>query len=276
MSTTKLSSLSSPKSPPIEQRASQMVEKKWTKSTMEEFLLRHRTNLRKQRRDIQRRYRKKQENRLITLGKETKQLRAEIESLKGQKHAIELSIPTKDTVWNVVVEYFRVFRHGLPSIDPTSTYDTESSVQMDFIKSSMTENIMFNWQRGVDALLQSWSKVTLWFQDVEVTLTGIKKCGLRSVDATTETSVTITEKTLRYAFPHLCKGKMSPIVLKLLNQRIIMPGETRFEWDIAFGRVIAVTAQSDMLMSILTLLGNLEDVSRVFERSLVSPSFQLC
>ncbi|OWY99147.1 hypothetical protein PHMEG_00029907 [Phytophthora megakarya] len=245
---------------------------------MGEFLLCHLVNQRKQRqqrRDIQRRFRKRQKNRVVNLDKETEQLREEIELLKYPKHVIELSIPTNDTVWNVVVEYFRVFRHGLPSITPTSIYDTNSSVQLDFVRTSMTGNFVFNSQLGVNALLQSWSKLTLWFQDVEVTLKGITKCGIRSVDAATETSVTITEKTLRYAFPHMCEGKMSPAVLKLVNQRITMPGVTRFEWDVAFGRVIAVTAQSDMLMPILILLGSLRDVSRMFESSLVSPSFQL-
>lgn len=54
-----------------------------------------------------------------------------------------------------------------------------------------------------------------------------------------------------------------------------MHGSTRFEWDGVYGDVTHVVAQSDMLTPLLHLLGNLEDVSRVFEGALISPDFQL-
>lgn len=132
---------------------------------------------------------------------------------------------------------------------------------------------------ALSTLLQSWSCLTLWFQDVEVDLEDMNKGAAGSLNAKMKTSLTITERTFCNVFPHLCgsgtNAKMSPLAQKLLNQRITTSGSTCFEWDTAYGRVTSLTAHSDMLTPMMALLGGLEDVSRVFEKALISPAFQL-
>ncbi|ETP37234.1 hypothetical protein F442_14949 [Phytophthora nicotianae P10297] len=53
-----------------------------------------------------------------------------------------------------------------------------------------------------------------------------------------------------------------------------MLGSIRFEWDAINGQVTSVSTESDMLTPMLHLLGNLEDVSRVFADALLSLDFQ--
>ncbi|KAG1689954.1 hypothetical protein DVH05_028349 [Phytophthora capsici] len=123
---------------------------------------------------------------------------------------------------------------------------------------------------GLEVLIRSWK----WFQDVEIELEELKKAGENSLVARTTTSVTITVITLRNAFPHLsCDGDRE-IVEKLLNQRLVMRGAMRFEWDVAYCRATIVMTQSDLLTPMLRLLGGLKTTSYVFEKAFISPDFQ--
>ncbi|KAG6614078.1 uncharacterized protein IUM83_09997 [Phytophthora cinnamomi] len=136
----------------------------------------------------------------------------------------------------------------------------------------MTSDVVFNSGRGPGAMAKSWKCLSLWFKDVEFELEGLQKGLKGSLVATTTTSVTITERTLRNVFPHLsCDSSLG---MKLAEQRVVMRGSLRFEWDSALGRICCVMAQSDMMTPMLQLLGSLDDVSKVFERSLISPDFQ--
>ncbi|KAG3143633.1 hypothetical protein PC128_g24546 [Phytophthora cactorum] len=62
----------------------------------------------------------------------------------------------------------------------------------------------------------------------------------------------------------------SPLADKLLGQRIVARGSTRFDWGTGDDRVTSIISESDMLTPMLLILGNLEDVSKVFEKSLIS------
>ncbi|ETK86349.1 hypothetical protein F441_14958 [Phytophthora nicotianae CJ01A1] len=99
-----------------------------------------------------------------------------------------------------------------------------------------------------------------------------------SVVAVTTTSITITEETLRHAFPHLIDtgtGSSSfALVHLLLDERLVLHGSTYFEWDPVYGRVTRVVSQADMITPVLMLLGSLEDVSRVFENALLQPALK--
>ncbi|KAG3224731.1 hypothetical protein JG687_00008512 [Phytophthora cactorum] len=50
-----------------------------------------------------------------------------------------------------------------------------------------------------------------------------------------------------------------------------MHGSVLFEWDPDIDRVVRMQSQSDMLTRMLSLLGNVVDVSRVFEGALLTP-----
>ncbi|KAF1778493.1 hypothetical protein GQ600_22542 [Phytophthora cactorum] len=55
------------------------------------------------------------------------------------------------------------------------------------------------------------------------------------------------------------------------NALLVMHGSVLFEWDPDIDRVVRMQSQSDMLTRMLSLLGNVVDVSRVFEGALLTP-----
>ncbi|ETP24065.1 hypothetical protein F441_02891, partial [Phytophthora nicotianae CJ01A1] len=67
---------------------------------------------RTQRRAAQQRYRKMINDRTDTLAVDTQRLKEEIKQLELQHKLLHSRIPSEATPWNVVVEYFRLFRYG--------------------------------------------------------------------------------------------------------------------------------------------------------------------
>ncbi|OWZ09890.1 hypothetical protein PHMEG_00017334 [Phytophthora megakarya] len=176
---------------------------------------------------------------------------------------VSATIPAADGMWDTVMGYFRVIRHRLPL----------SSDLPHFVSKAMSSNVVYNSEYGIEAMIRSWYFLQ-WFGDVSEELINLSKTTKYSMIATTKISVTITNKTLAYVFPHLRRDEDCSLRRKLLGQRIVMRGSSCFEWGEGHERVTSVIAQSDMLTPMLHLLGNWEDVSWVFERAIISPDFQ--
>ncbi|OWY99302.1 hypothetical protein PHMEG_00029713 [Phytophthora megakarya] len=198
------------------------------------------------------------------------------------RRSLIAAIPPKENVWSIALEYFRIFHYGLPATSQFMTYSTmEPCAQLDFVQNSMAPDVVFNGERGPEAVIKSWGCLSHWFKDISVDLDRLTKGPAGSVIASTVTTVTITEQTLRQVFPRLwmLDGRggclVSTLVNKLRGQRLVMRGSTHFEWDGGYGRVICVRTMADMLTPLLELLGNVEDVARVFNEALITPEFQL-
>ncbi|GMF27633.1 unnamed protein product [Phytophthora lilii] len=254
-------------------------EAKPTHEAMAELVLAEKLRLRELRRVRQIRYRKKKENYMHSLEEETAQLRDEIEQLEQRRRSVLAAIPAKESAWSVAVEYFRLFRFGVASCQSSSSSsETESSVQLDFLRASMAQDVLFNTDSGVDAMMKTWNCISSWFAHIETELERLDKDACGFLVATTTTSVTISEHTLRHAFPRLYSsdgGVLSELASKLLGQTLVMRGWVRIEWDGAYCRVASVISQSDMVTPMLRLLGSLEDVSRVFDGASITPDFQV-
>ncbi|GMF12503.1 unnamed protein product [Phytophthora lilii] len=252
-------------------------------STVAELLLLGKEIERVQRRDCQRRYRQKQENRLTSLEKVNRELCEEIDRLEQRRRTICAGIPATWTVWNVAVEYFRLFRFGfqsVASVSPTAERGMRASAQLRFLRDAMVLDVNFNGEYGVDTVIHSWKRVSLSFGDVDVELEHLAKNAQGWVTAKTKTRVTITEQTMCTVFPHLrAKTDSSSVDYlvvgdKLLGQRLVLHGSTRFEFNGGSDRVTRVVSELDVLTPVLKILGNLVDVARVFERSSITPAFQ--
>ncbi|GMF40971.1 unnamed protein product [Phytophthora fragariaefolia] len=216
---------------------------------------------------------KKEHEHMINLEKETRQLREEIMIFEQQRRAISAVLPARQNGWDVALEYFQQFRFGLQARGRSSA-NKPTVAQLELLRTAMVPGVVFNSGQGVEAMLRSWKCLSLWFQDVELELEGLDRGAAGSLVAITRTSITITERTLRNVFPHLCSNSSyRRLADRLLGQRIVMRGLTRFEWDGSCGRFTSVMAHSDLLTPILQLLGNVEDVSLVFVRSIISPDF---
>ncbi|KAE9175534.1 hypothetical protein PF005_g25359 [Phytophthora fragariae] len=222
------------------------------------------------RREKQVQYKKECEQ-MESLEKETRQLRDEITRFEHKRLAISEALPAQQNGWDVALEYFKYFQFGLQSRGRSSAIKP-TNAQLELLRTAMVPDVVFNSGQGVEAMMRSWKCLSQWFQDVELELEGLDRGAAGSLVAVTRTGVTITERTLRNVFPRLCSDRR--LADRLLGQRIVMRGLTRFEWDGACGRFTSVMAHSDMLTPMLRLLGSVEDVSLVFERSIISPDFQ--
>ncbi|ETI39272.1 hypothetical protein F443_15135 [Phytophthora nicotianae P1569] len=214
------------------------------------------------------------DDRISHLKKQTLKLREEIDKVEYRRREIS-ALPARHNGWDVAVEYFKLFRYGLQSRG-RSTIIKHSDEQLAFLRKTMSPNVVLNTGQGHDAMLRSWKCISLWFKDVEVKVEGLDRSAAGSLEAITETSVTVTERTLRNVFPHLISrnGTNCELAEQLLGRRIVMRGLTRFEWDSASRCFTSVIAHSDLLTPMLHLLGNVEDVAQVFQRSSVTPDFQ--
>ncbi|OWY92010.1 hypothetical protein PHMEG_00039155 [Phytophthora megakarya] len=95
-----------------------------------------------------------------------------------------------------------------------------------------------------------------------------------SVVAHTTTTLTFTERTLHNVFTRLFNTRSEWLLTKLLDQRIVVHGSTRFCWNGSCGRITSISTHADLLTPMLHLVENLEDVSRMFEKAYVTPDFQ--
>ncbi|EGZ18073.1 hypothetical protein PHYSODRAFT_504287 [Phytophthora sojae] len=241
----------------------------------------------------QARYRKRQRKHAEDLDNSIQELKEETQKLETKRQTILRCAPTNESVWMVATEYFRLFRQGymapmkVPDMFSSScisgTNDShdmsrlkQAHAQLDFFRATMTPDVTDGPVCGPDAILKHWKLLSLYHGDVQVQLKRLQQDGdSGSVVATTKVSLTITENSLRYIYPHLSKadaeGGSESLAKKMLNERLVMCGSVRFDWDDRSGRVVRLETKIDMMSAMLKLLGNLEDMARVFEKAAITP-----
>ncbi|ETM40372.1 hypothetical protein L914_13666 [Phytophthora nicotianae] len=248
--------------------------RKRRKVTPEE-LLRRKIRRREVCRVNQQRYMNKQRQLLADLEDDICKLQEDIKGLELQHHSVTVGIPTQQTVWSVAAEYFRLFRHGFRS--PPEALD---AFALKFLMVSMAPDVTNGFECGPQALLRNWKLFSLCFEDVYVQVGRLETGALfDSLIASTTTSITISSNTLRQAFPHLNSdghggvrgGAWCPLAVKLLGRHLVVQGSVSFDWDTQTDRVVKVVTLLDLVTPMLRLFGSLEDVSRVFERALITP-----
>ncbi|KAG4242618.1 hypothetical protein PC116_g9469 [Phytophthora cactorum] len=122
---------------------------------------------------------------------------------------------------------------------------------LSFLRKSITSDVMDGPMRGPEVVLTYWRLFSLSFDDICVETERLdKRVESNTLVVTTATSVTISKDTLRLVFPHLDSNKKGLLELRYGSER---------------------RSQSDMLTRMLSLLGNVVDVSRVFEGALLTP-----
>ncbi|ETK95267.1 hypothetical protein F441_01827 [Phytophthora nicotianae CJ01A1] len=241
----------------------------------------------------QARYRKRQRQHAENLDESIRTLQEEIRELGTQRQNILRRAPTNESVWIIATEYFRLFRYGyiapIMALESSTSLPTvcsltvgsqrESHAQLEFLKATMAPDVTDGNVHGVEAMLENWKMLSLNGGDVHFQPKRLEQLGAGSLLATTKMSVTITESSLRQLFPHLVVDqdakedqakKLSALAAKLLNQRLCVCGSVRFDWDTSIGRVLRLESKADLLSSMLTLLGSLEDVALVFDKALVT------
>ncbi|KAG7394525.1 hypothetical protein PHYBOEH_005050 [Phytophthora boehmeriae] len=207
----------------------------------------------------------------VTLEITTRQLQDEVKMLELRRH----DVVSKSNCWSVVVEYFRMFRYGF-----RSPSDELYGFVLSSLRLTMAPDVTDGEICGVDALVGNWKLFSLSFDGVQFELERMERCGAGSLIAITTTTVTISSNSLESLFPHLVSNMTSDtdgavLATKLLGQRFVMRGSVRFDWDDIHKQVASMQTQADLLTPVLRLLGNLQDVSRVFEGAFVTPDCRL-
>ncbi|OWZ05922.1 hypothetical protein PHMEG_00021903 [Phytophthora megakarya] len=233
---------------------------------------------RKIRRKYQARYREKQLRTRLALEDDVQRLQMEIKELDYQRLCAPTFIPVEPNVWVIALEYFRIFRHGFKEASLE-----QSVLAHGFLQKSMAPDVSDGNLQGPKALMQNWELFSSYFDDIHVELKSMRNITEDTLLATTTTSVSISSHTLRSLFPHMNSdgyggvygGTWSPLAKQLEGQRLVMQGSVRFYWDSVTNRVVQIRSWSDMLTAILRAVGNLEDVSCVFNGALVTPDCTL-
>ncbi|GMF46493.1 unnamed protein product [Phytophthora fragariaefolia] len=234
---------------------------------------------REQCRANQARYRQKQLNHAKELELAVQKLRADIPVLKLQKN--RLLYGGQQNIWNVVVEYFHVFRFGVPvtlamdssevdSMDvPTDLLENaETRHQFAFLRSAMADDIILGERRGVDVLMNQWFQYSTTFQNLYLQLGRIERVNDNFMTATAMMNATVTEVTLNNVFPHLIDDHA--LSSRLLGQRLRIPLSLCFEWDSLSCRVSRLETTFNFIKPLMESLCNLSDVALVLENALIT------
>ncbi|GMF39327.1 unnamed protein product [Phytophthora lilii] len=202
---------------------------------------------------------------MVVLEEKIQMLRMEIVALKADRCRAAAAYPS---ITKAVAAYFQQLLQW-----------TRNHSQLEFIRTTMAPDVVFNSDYGLQAIVTSWYCLH-WFDNVQVELQQSQRTKETSIIVKTKTSLTISKRTLTNIFPHLCSNSnknggedYNNLVGKLLSQRIVLYGSTQFEWGSASSRVKSVLFQSDMLTPMLKLLGSLETVADAFEGALISLVF---
>ncbi|POM66423.1 Hypothetical protein PHPALM_17717 [Phytophthora palmivora] len=144
-------------------------------------------------------------------------------------------------IFNVVVEYFHLFRHGI--------------------------RVNLGDRRGVDVLIELWRRYTTYFDDLHFQLEHMEERLKNLVAVSASMSVTITETTLKRVFPHLVGTAQGE---KLLGRRLMLPCELWFEWNDARGYIVRLELSVDFLMPVSRVLNSLKDAAFVLAQALIT------
>ncbi|OWZ00380.1 hypothetical protein PHMEG_00028441 [Phytophthora megakarya] len=225
----------------------------------------------------QARYRLKKVKTLHNLEMTIVKLREEIKRLTIEKPITSLCLSTisSSTALGVVVEYLRIFRFGVQQDPSTSDVVGELTITMqrNFLQTVMTPDVTDGRAIGVDAIMETWKYMSSCFPGLAIETTCLEIGPNGSVVATTRHSLTINENMLQLMFPHVLHGdgRYPQLLNQLLRQHIAIQSTVRFEWDDDSGLLSRFLFKGDLITPMLRLLGNLEDVSRLFSNARLTP-----
>lgn len=233
---------------------------------------------REQCRTNQARYRQKQREYVSTLKTTVTELRGEIPLLEVQRRRLRYN--SQQRVWDVVVEYFQLFRHGVSNAYAQGSAESndvlrasESQHQVMFLRSTMAPDVDFGNVCGVEVLMEHWRRLSEYHEDLHLRLVGMDKISETIVTATAMLSVTISKATLEYVFPRLMSSENVDdlsLAVKLLGHKLDYPCSVRFFWDEETNLIIRMETDVDVVTPLLKLLGNFTDVTSVLEGAVMA------
>ncbi|KAK1937925.1 bZIP transcription factor 1 [Phytophthora citrophthora] len=222
----------------------------------------------------QARYRFKQDRKGDLLNETVYKLKEEIPLLEMQRDRILFG--AKQSVFNVVVEYMSLFRHGVWSLHQPLrrgacsrryAQNAEAQQQLVFLRSSFASDVSVGDRYGVDALVEQWQRYSEYFGDLHFQLEQLQEPVKNLVVASASLTVTVTESTLKNVLVHQEDSELSH---KLLGRRMLLPCSLLFEWDEVTSHVTRLEMTVDFFTPICRVLGSLKDAAFVLSRALIT------
>ncbi|OWZ11446.1 hypothetical protein PHMEG_00015532 [Phytophthora megakarya] len=175
------------------------------------------------------------------------------------------------TSLSIVAEYFRLFRFG-NDIHGGSTAIT----QKHFLSNTMAPDVTDGTVVGLEMLLKNWEFMTRCLPNVDMQPIRIENGPTGVIIAIVSCTFTITETSLRLAFPYLSdRDEGYVIAVKLVGQELTMNGTYQFHYDEQSNRVTCIKPTLDILTPLLSLLGSLENVAHLFENAVITPECKI-
>ncbi|KAK1928645.1 bZIP transcription factor 1 [Phytophthora citrophthora] len=227
---------------------------------------------REQCRNNQARYRDRQRIHMRELQKSSVTLRQEVQELSQKRYSLCYGADTKNNAWSTVVEYFRLFRHGI--LISMSPLVPQVQDQEYFLRTVMASDVALGEWSGVDTLIGQWRRYSAYFSSPHLQLKRVEEQPMGVLLAKASLSLTITETTLRSVFPHLLTSTSSEnlqLCTRLLGQRLECQYSVSFQWEDVTKRVTGLECKMDWITPLLQVLGNLQDVNICLEKALITP-----
>eukprot|EP00644_Phytophthora_capsici_P016436 jgi/Phyca11/124035/e_gw1.52.217.1 len=222
----------------------------------------------------QARYRLKQDRKDGLLNETIYKLKEEIPLLGMQRDLILFG--AKRSIFNVVVEYLFLFRHGVRSLHQPLrrvacsrryAQNAEAREQLAFLRSFFASDVGVGDRYGVDTLVEQWERYSAYFGDLYFQLEYMEEPVKNLLVVTASLTVTVTEATLKNVLIHEENRELSH---KLLGRRMQLPCSLLFEWDEATSHVTRLDMMVDFFTPIYRVLGSLKDAAFVLSRALIT------
>ncbi|OWY95066.1 Bzip transcription factor [Phytophthora megakarya] len=229
----------------------------------------------------QTRYRKKQKEYLLQLENNAENLRRELDDLRSRRQDIEAQAINEQSPWNVVADVFRLLDVSFRSpwcISNKEDANNRAKVKgvLAMIKNGFAQDVSMGDLTGVGALLDQVQRYSRFFGEPRIRLKKMEQEVPGVLLATSNLRLTITEYTLRCVFPYLetvsrSKYDTRPSVgARLIGQQLHCSCSMRFYFGDETGRVVKVDTSIDWITPLVQALGNLEEVSQVFDSALIN------
>ncbi|TMW58204.1 hypothetical protein Poli38472_011792 [Pythium oligandrum] len=231
---------------------------------------------REQCRRNQARYRNKQRLQVLELEVIVADLHSQIGSLEEQCRSLYYSVNLRESSAKVVMEYFRLFRHGLdvdslimvPFSMPTTRQWKSARLdqQLEFLEAVMTDDIRIGDVYGRESFIEQTKCFTTYYDDLLLRLFALDCVSIgpeatTTVHATLELGMTITPTTIRYVYPHIQSN--AALKWKLLGQRLCCSASGSYQFDESQS-ITSVDWKIDFVTGLLDVL-TIEEVGIVLQ-----------
>ncbi|ETN10053.1 hypothetical protein PPTG_10799 [Phytophthora nicotianae INRA-310] len=225
----------------------------------------------------QARYRKRQRIWRRNLQQEKQRVEEEIQGLELKRQSIRFERKTNQSPWTIIGEVFHLLEDGfrspwrLASMGEMMKHP-ETRQSLKFMQRSLVHDVAMGELRGINALMDQWRRYSLYFGEPHVELKRVEAVTPGVVFAVATLSVSITEFTVKWVFPHLKTPNDTVPMLdkKLVGQRIDCNCTVTFLFAEDNGRIIRLEPNIDLVSPMLQLFGRISDVSVVLGQALLT------